>query len=324
MVWSSMKEFSAEVDHGVRMVHWNPYTETLDKPEEYCACCEPVCGVAPQAYRYRCLGHIHEEDDGRLFQDRDPRAGGGQERRDAYLEAWRARPIAVEDPFAMDRDDGVGPSQGSGSSGFPMATGASGLPAAADAVSAKAAREYLEKEVLRQGRPFVLELASGTGQLSLELSEEFQTSPTDDAKGVCAVPVDRRGGVYRKVVPTLGEDLLGEDFQQELTDLVEAGRVVHLHCSAPGTSLDRDRKAYRLSKARPPPRELRDDDHVLGKPAASEENREGLTERELARVENDNRVLRLYEALVQRCEARGVSWTLEGCLLYTSPSPRDS
>ena len=99
VVWSSMKEFSAEVDHGVRMVHWNPYTETLDKPEEYCACCEPVCGVAPQAYRYRCLGHIHEEDVGLMFQDRDPRAGGGQERRDACLEAWRDRPIAVEDPF---------------------------------------------------------------------------------------------------------------------------------------------------------------------------------------------------------------------------------
>ncbi len=45
-----------------KVVLWNPFTETLDPPEEFCVACTKQAAIQPGVYLYRCLGHLSEAD----------------------------------------------------------------------------------------------------------------------------------------------------------------------------------------------------------------------------------------------------------------------
>ena len=48
-----MKDFGRDSD--VKVILWNPLTETLEAPEDFCKCCEFDKEILPGAARYRCL-----------------------------------------------------------------------------------------------------------------------------------------------------------------------------------------------------------------------------------------------------------------------------
>ena len=62
--WAQMKEMPDDKDLAV--AHWNPLIDTLEKARVFCPCSTRIDTVAPGAVRYRCHGHLHEDDPGPL------------------------------------------------------------------------------------------------------------------------------------------------------------------------------------------------------------------------------------------------------------------
>ena len=63
-------------DVDMQIVIWNPSTETLDKPTDFCSCCTVERCLRPGVYKYRCHGHLHHNDLG-LPEDSDELPPGG-------------------------------------------------------------------------------------------------------------------------------------------------------------------------------------------------------------------------------------------------------
>ena len=49
---------------GLKAIVWNPLVQTLEKPGDFCKCHEALDFVSPGVQRFRCLGHLFEEDPG--------------------------------------------------------------------------------------------------------------------------------------------------------------------------------------------------------------------------------------------------------------------
>ncbi len=276
--WKSMKDFGKDSD--VKVIIWNPHTETLEAPDDFCVCNDHAGAVAPGVHRYRCMGHLHAED-GSTRLPSESVAGKGP--------SGIGRLVRGENPFEADRD-------------AEDAAAGAGLPHwVPTRYPQKGA--LTETDLFNAKRPIFLELGSGTGRLSGEI----------DSREILAIPVDRPGGVFRDEVPTLHLDMTTEHAQELLQDAVRTGRVVHVHMSAPGTSFDKikDGRHRMRDKARPPLRALRDETHLLGKPRRDAEHPEGLTEAESRKVDHDNSVVHLYKTIIDLCENQGASWTVE-------------
>ena len=149
----------------------------------------------------------------------------------------------------------------------------------------------------------VLKIGCGTA----ELSRQFV------AEGLRPIHVDKDTSTARPLVPVYAADMVNSDTQTLIRDVIDSGRVLCAHLSAPTKTMRRlaENRADQAAK-KSTSRVYRDADDPEGRPAkTAAEDEFGLTEVERALCDEENTVARVYTEIVRQCRTQGVLVTVE-------------